>query len=1292
MTEIGEESAWFVLLAGKEMLDEQGITEQLWLRRLHMLQEMAGIFPPWESFPAGLSAMEKVQKSFGFRLSSSYLDSPAEVGEAVIRGSVSSAGYVNDLNSRGLRVDSVAAGGLLAQLLGVSPLMAALAASERVAGELTGDTAQGLKLAGKAVKWLKMVGVSSMSVGSSFLSMEVSSLPLLSSSVVSSSSVISSSSISSSSSSISSSSLSSYIPSSSLSPSSIPPSPSPSPLLPPSPHILASLSLLFHTIDSSPHPSLLLPLRLAASHFAPHHFAPTRSLLRLLSPALSLPANLATETNLPLAPREAHTLVDTILHTHSLPRESLSLAETHQMQLTFLSLLLAFPRDDDLPPDRFIESALQRFLQNPRDLPATVMTLAAFPPTRSRQLLNEFWKQASPAGILQTAQIAAYLARISRDSSFFAEAFSRQLRATWEMKLPVLDESHLLAALPAELQRNSLQELVLLCRMISPRGASLLIETASPAELGELVEKLATWLKKEVFVETCWAGISHLEGTRHKSCLLLASALKRAGEMEAERLENILRILIEHSLTTVDFHRLVDSPLTEIPTFITEYTFPSFFRLFSLLGVSLDAVLVAILRRRAEDEIPAGWSVAGECLAGIGGSLAGAEVALALSRRYAFPRDHRCHVIPCDACADAIAAGKRANELCVAAMREQVGGNEENGGNYGNGGKVHKDDIPPNNGKRRKGGENGRENDDTSSWRESENTLHLEQLASCSRAIRIHLSGLFLRSHFSRLSCHPIIAMKLPPDCFTACEANFSRLPDFLADLYLECVIPAGKLLTEIYPLLTSNRSSRLSRHPVDMRLSVKRNSLQSMVETVETNQPFHFIETPLPVDQAIDQWEKTTEEDFPPTFLFARDGIGGLFCHSVFYEICSNCGVSYSGLLDHVIWNLSEMKRPTEMAGICEEARWKTTQIETISALCFCWEALVDANFPLFQRSIYRTVFSCLQKNAPFSLPQKACLLESSSRVLSHLPPLLTEIFQKSVTRQSDTFSPDFLHRQALAATIRFDCQKRSIPVGDDVLAQVANPEFLPAVLRSDASRDTIWWGKWLLETLSIRDETPWRELQKQARKVEFDEVVLAAILAGNQVVGSLDELFPRVLSDEKLADLGLQVLERIPAGMLSKRWLHVENPKSPGIAALMVEVGDFAALAQMAQKQPQFVLEGIGANVLEGMTRAKKGSFSELWKVVSIAFRTEIATNPARLVSSPIRAVMEQWVLKKENEASFVKWIEFLVVSRKLEEAQALIDRSRFAGDSLREFVCNVVRKGTKADDLLCFLGDDA
>ena len=63
--------------------------------------------------------MEEVQKSFGFRLSSGYLDSPAEVGEAVIRGSVSSAGYENELNSRGLRVESVEAGKQLAQLLGV---------------------------------------------------------------------------------------------------------------------------------------------------------------------------------------------------------------------------------------------------------------------------------------------------------------------------------------------------------------------------------------------------------------------------------------------------------------------------------------------------------------------------------------------------------------------------------------------------------------------------------------------------------------------------------------------------------------------------------------------------------------------------------------------------------------------------------------------------------------------------------------------------------------------------------------------------------------------------------------------------------------------------------------------------------------------------------------------------------------------------------------------------------------------------------------------------------------------
>ena len=857
------------------------------------------------------------------------------------------------------------------------------------------------------------------------------------------------------------------------------------------------------------------------------------------------------------------------------------------------------------------------------------------------------------------------------------------------MKLPVLDESHLLAALPAELKRNSLRDLFLLCRMISPRGASLLIETASPAELGGLVETLATWLRKEEFVETCWAGVSHLAGTEHNSLRLLVSAVKRAGDGEAERFENILGILIEHSMTTVDFHRLVASPLTEIPAFITEYTFPSFFRLFQLLGVSLEAVLLAILRRRSEDAIPAGWSVVGELLAGIGGSLAAAEVALALSRRYAFPRDHRCHVIPCDACADAIAAGKRANELCLAAMQEQVGGNE-NGGKSDNG-KRRKESG----GKREKeetGETDGREHDDASSWRESENTLHLEQLASCSRAIRIHLSGLFLRSQFSRLLCHPVIATKLPPDPIAACEANFSRLPAFLSSLYLDCVIPAGKLFSQQYSLFASRRYSRLSRHPVDMRQSIKRNSLQSTVETVETNQPFHFIETPLPVDTTIDEWEKTAEEEFPPTFLFARDGIGGLFCHSVFYEICSNCGVSYSALLDHVIWNLSEMKRPTEMAGNCEEASLKATQIETISALCFCWEAIVDANFPLFQRSICRTVFACLQKNSPFSLLQKACLLESSSRVLSHLPPLLAEIFQKSVTRQSASFSPDFLHRQALAATIRFDCQKRSIPVGEDVLAQVANPEFIPAVLLSDASRDTIWWGKWLLETLSIRDETPWRELQKQARKERFDEVVLAAILAGNEVIGSLDELFPRVLEDEKLAPLGLRVLERIPAVWLETKWLHVENPKFPGIATLLVEVGDFAALAHMAQQNPFCVLEGIGGNVLEGMTRAKEGSFSELWNVVSIALRAEIATNPARLFSSSIRPLVERWILKRENEDAFVKWIEFLVVSRNQREAQTLIDRSRFAGDSLKEFICDVVRKGTKADDLLCFLGDSS
>lgn len=1302
MAEIGEESAWSVILAGKEMLDEQGITEQLWLRRLHVLREMAGTFPPWASFPAGLSVMEEVQKSFGFRLSSGYLDSPAEVGEAVIRGSVSFAGYENELNSRGLRVESVEAGKQLAQLLGVSPLMVALAASERVAGE---------ELAGEAVKWLKMAGVSSAdplllssSSLSSLLSSSVSlsscgllmsssmlsSSPSMSSSISSSSPSISSSMSSSSSISSSSSSMSSSSSISSLSPSSSISSLSPSP----SPHLLASLRLLLHTLLSSPHPSLLLPLLHTLSPLAPPLLAPSLSLHRLLTPSSPLPSSLPAETHLPLSPRVAHTLVDTILHTLSLPRESDSIAETHQKQLTFLSLLLAFPRENDASHDRFIESALLRFLQNPRDLPATIMTLAAFPPTRSRQLLRDFWNQATPAGILPTAQIAAYLARISRDSSFFAEAFSRQLRATWEMKLPVLDESHLLAALPAELPRNSLHELFLLCQMISPRGAALLIEAVSPAGLGALVEKLATWLKKEEFVETCWEGVSRLEGTKHNSLLLLASALKRAGEEEAERFENILRILIEHSLTTVNFHQLVDSPLTEIPTFITEYTFPSFFRLFQLLGVSLDTVLVAILRRRADDEIPAGWSVAEKCLAGIGGSLAAAEVALALSRRYAFPRDHRCHVIPCDACADAIAAGKRASELCVAAMREQVGGNDDGGNGGNNGGNRGKriKTIGREKENESKGETNWRENDDASGWRESENTLHLEQLASCSRAIRIHLSGLFLRSQFSRLSCHPVIAKKLPPDCFAACEANFSRLPAFLSDLYLKCVIPAGKLLNQNYPLLTSNRYSRLSRHPIDMRQSVKRNSLHSMVETVETNQPFHFIETPLPIDEAISQWESSAEEDFPPTFLFARDGIGGLFCHSVFYEICSNCGVSFSTLLDHVMWKLSEMKHPTETAGICEEETWKRTQSETISALCFCWEALVDANFPLFQRSLYRTVLSCLQKNAPFSLPQKACLLESSSCVLSHLPPTLMEVFQKSVTRQADSFSPDFLHRQALAATIRFDCQKRSIPAGEDVLTQVANPEFLPAVLRSDASRDTIWWGKWLLETLSIRDETPWRELQKQAQIAGFDEVVLAAILAGNEVIGSLDELFPRVLSDEKLAPLGLRVLEGIPAGMLDDKWLHVEDPKSPGIAALLLEVADFVALAQMAQRHPLGVLAGIGVNMLEGMTRAKKGSFVELWKVVDIAFRTEIATNPGELASSPIRPMMEQWVLKKENEAEFVKWIEFLVVSRYQEEAQMLIDRSRFSGDSLREFICSVVRKGTKADDLLCFLGNDA
>lgn len=258
--------------------------------------------------------------------------------------------------------------------------------------------------------------------------------------------------------------------------------------------------------------------------------------------------------------------------------------------------------------------------------------------------------------------------------------------------------------------------------------------------------------------------------------------------------------------------------------------------------------------------------------------------------------------------------------------------------------------------------------------------------------------------------------------------------------------------------------------------------------------------------------------------------------------------------------------------------------------------------------------------------------------------------------------------------------------------MAQVANPEFIPAVLRSDASRDTIWWGKWLLETLSIRDETPWRELQKQARKERFDEVVLAAILAGNEVIGSLDELFPRVLEDEKLAPLGLRVLERIPAVWLEAKWLHVENPKFPGIATLLVEVGDFAALAQMAQQNPFCVLEGVGGNVLEGMTRAKEGSFSELWNVVSIALRAEIATNPARLFSSSIRPLVERWILKRDNEDAFVKWIEFLVVSRNQREAQTLIDRSRFAGDSLKEFICDVVRRGTKADDLLCFLGDDS
>lgn len=243
----------------------------------------------------------------------------------------------------------------------------------------------------------------------------------------------------------------------------------------------------------------------------------------------------------------------------------------------------------------------------------------------------------------------------------------------------------------------------------------------------------------------------------------------------------------------------------------------------------------------------------------------------------------------------------------------QVGGNNDGGNDGNNGGNRGKriKTIGREKENESKGETNWRENDDASGWRESENTLHLEQLASCSRAIRIHLSGLFLRSQFSRLSCHPVFAKKLPPDCFTACEANFSRLPAFLSDLYLECVIPAGKLLNQNYPLLTSNRYSRLSRHPIDMRQSVKRNSLHSMVETVETNQPFHFIETPLPIDEAISQWESSAEEDFPPTFLFARDGIGGLFCHSVFYEICSNCGVSFSTLLDHVMWKLSEMKHP---------------------------------------------------------------------------------------------------------------------------------------------------------------------------------------------------------------------------------------------------------------------------------------------------------------------------------------------------------------------------------------------
>lgn len=73
------------------LIDEQGITEREWMKRLHILQFL--INSHFQEFQVGVTLLLSVYETFHFRLQSTFIHSPLAISDVLLRTCLQDTGF-----------------------------------------------------------------------------------------------------------------------------------------------------------------------------------------------------------------------------------------------------------------------------------------------------------------------------------------------------------------------------------------------------------------------------------------------------------------------------------------------------------------------------------------------------------------------------------------------------------------------------------------------------------------------------------------------------------------------------------------------------------------------------------------------------------------------------------------------------------------------------------------------------------------------------------------------------------------------------------------------------------------------------------------------------------------------------------------------------------------------------------------------------------------------------------------------------------------------------------------------